>query len=137
MTQALLILKNVKNSLKVDKRSLLKIDFTQQKADKKGGSMTYELMKLPFGMSDLEPVMSKETLEYHYGKHHQTYVNKLNQLVEGTEFSELSLEDLVKQSTSKPPIFNNAAQIYNHDFFWKCLTPKGSSMPDNLSTSSH
>ncbi len=95
--------------------------------------MIYELMKLPFGISDLEPVMSKETLEYHYGKHHQTYVTKLNGLIEKTEFSDLSLEELIKKSTSKSAIFNNAAQVYNHDFFWKSLTPQGSSIPDNIS----
>ena len=96
--------------------------------------MAYELMKLPFGMSDLEPHMSKETLEYHYGKHHQTYVTKLNGLVEKTEFSGLSLEEVIKRSAnSHPTVFNNAAQIYNHDFFWNSLTPKGSSITDDVS----
>ena len=83
--------------------------------------MTHELMKLPFEMDALEPHMSKETLSFHYGKHHQTYVNKLNELIVGTEYENMSLENIIK--TAQGPLFNNAAQIFNHDFFWKSLNP--------------
>lgn len=83
--------------------------------------MTHELMKLPFEMDALEPHISKETLSFHYGKHHQTYVNKLNELIVGTEYENMSLENIVK--TAQGPLFNNAAQVFNHDFFWKSLSP--------------
>jgi Fe-Mn family superoxide dismutase len=71
--------------------------------------------------------MSKETLEFHHGKHHQTYVTNLNNLVKGTEFEQASLVDIVKRSSG--PVFNNAAQIWNHTFFWNCLTPTTSGHP--------
>ncbi len=83
--------------------------------------MSHELPALPYAMDALEPHISKETLEYHYGKHHQTYVTKLNGLVPGTEFEGKSLEDIVKTSTGG--VFNNAAQIWNHSFYWNCLAP--------------
>ena len=83
--------------------------------------MKHELMKLPFEDDDLEPHMSKETLSFHYGKHHQTYVNKLNDAIVGTKYEDMSLIDIVK--SSEGAIFNNAAQIFNHDFFWKSLNP--------------
>ncbi|RXJ70039.1 superoxide dismutase [Fe] [Halarcobacter ebronensis] len=92
--------------------------------------MTHELMKLPYSLDALEPLMSKETLEYHYGKHHQTYVTKLNGLIEGTKYENLSLEDIIK--SSEGGIFNNAAQVFNHDFFWKGLTPNGSKIPSSV-----
>lgn len=85
--------------------------------------MAYELPPLPYAQNALEPHMSAETLEYHYGKHHKTYVDKLNGLVPGTEFEGKSLEDVVKASSGG--IFNNAAQIWNHTFFWNCLSPNG------------
>lgn len=85
--------------------------------------MSFELPALPYEMDALEPHISKETLEFHYGKHHQTYVTKLNGLVPGTEFEGKSLEDVVK--TSSAGVFNNAAQIWNHSFYWNCLSPNG------------
>lgn len=81
--------------------------------------MKHELMKLPFAMDALEPFMSEETLTYHYGKHHLAYVNKLNELQEGTHFADMTLEDIIKKSTGG--IFNNAAQIWNHNLFWNSL----------------
>lgn len=81
--------------------------------------MKHELIQLPYDMSSLEPYMSSETLQYHYGKHHQAYVNKLNELITGTDFENKSLEDIIKISTGG--IFNNAAQIWNHNLFWNSL----------------
>jgi Fe-Mn family superoxide dismutase len=78
---------------------------------------------LPYPLNALEPHISKETLEYHYGKHHRTYVEKLNELVTGTEFENLSLEAIVKKA--KGAIFNNAAQAWNHTFYWRSLAPDG------------
>lgn len=92
--------------------------------------MKHELMKLPYELDALEPQMSKETLEFHYGKHHQTYVTKLNGLIEGTKFENLSLDEIVK--SSEGGVFNNAAQVQNHDFFWNGLTPGGSEIPSNV-----
>lgn len=89
--------------------------------------MKHELMKLPYELDALEPQMSKETLEFHYGKHHQTYVTKLNGLIENTKYEDLSLEEIVKDSEGG--VFNNAAQVYNHDFFWNGLIPNGSEVP--------
>ena len=90
--------------------------------------ITHELPALPFAMNALEPVISKETLEYHYGKHHQAYVTNLNKLIPGTEFEKLSLEDIVKKSSGG--IFNNAAQVWNHSFYWNCLrAPKDGNAP--------
>lgn len=93
--------------------------------------MKHELMKLPFAMDALAPQMSKETLEFHYGKHHQTYVTKLNGLIEGTDFENKSLEEIIK--SSEGGVFNNAAQVYNHDFFWNGLTPGGSEISSDVS----
>ena len=90
-------------------------------------SMTFELPKLPYEMNALEPHISKETLEYHYGKHHNTYVVNLNKLVPGTEFEGKSLEDIITSSSGG--IFNNAAQIWNHTFYWHCLSPNGGGEP--------
>ncbi|HVY53323.1 MAG TPA: Fe-Mn family superoxide dismutase [Gammaproteobacteria bacterium] len=83
--------------------------------------MTHVLPPLPYAMDALAPTISKETLEYHYGKHHQAYVTNLNNLIKGTEFENMSLEDTIKKSNGA--IFNNAAQIWNHTFYWHCLTP--------------
>ena len=85
--------------------------------------MEHKLPELPYAMDALAPHISKETLEYHYGKHHKTYVDNLNKLIPGTEFEKLSLEDIIKKSSGG--IFNNAAQIWNHSFYWNCLSPKG------------
>ena len=86
--------------------------------------MAHELPALPYAMNALEPVISQETLEYHYGKHHNTYVTNLNNLIPGTEFENMSLEDIVKNAPAGG-IFNNAAQIWNHTFYWNCLSPNG------------
>ena len=89
--------------------------------------MTFELPKLPYALDALQPYISKETLEYHYGKHHQAYVNKLNELIKDTEFSNASLEEIIKKSTGG--IFNNAAQVWNHTFYWHCMTPNSGGEP--------
>ena len=89
--------------------------------------MAFQLPELPYALDALEPHISKETLEFHYGKHHNTYVVKLNGLVEGTELENKSLEEIVK--TSEGGIFNNAAQIWNHTFYWHCLSPNGGGKP--------
>lgn len=89
--------------------------------------MAFELPPLPYEKNALEPNISAETLEYHYGKHHQAYVNKLNELVPGTEFEGKSLEEIIK--TSQGGIFNNAAQVWNHTFYWNCLSPNGGGEP--------
>src|SRR4051812_41399589 len=89
--------------------------------------MTHELPPLPYPADALQPHMSRETLEFHHGKHHRTYVTKLNELIRGTDFEKASLEDIVRKSTG--PVFNNAAQHWNHSFFWKCLAPKAGGQP--------
>jgi Fe-Mn family superoxide dismutase len=89
--------------------------------------MSFELPPLPYDKNALEPHISAETLDFHYGKHHQTYVTKLNGLVPGTEFEGKSLEDIVKASSGG--VFNNAAQIWNHTFYWNSLSPNGGGEP--------
>jgi superoxide dismutase len=89
--------------------------------------MQHTLPALPFGLDDLAPHMSRETLEYHHGKHHNAYVVNLNNLIAGTEFAELALEDIIKKATG--PVYNNAAQIWNHTFFWNCLKAGGGGEP--------
>lgn len=89
--------------------------------------MEHTLPALPYELNALEPHISKETLEYHYGKHHQTYVTNLNNLIKGTEFANLSLEDIIKKSSGG--IFNNSAQVWNHSFYWNCLSPNGGGQP--------
>ncbi|NIH31160.1 superoxide dismutase [Fe] [Hafnia paralvei] len=89
--------------------------------------MSFELPTLPYEKNALEPHISAETLEYHYGKHHNTYVVNLNNLIKGTEFEGKSLEEIIKTSTGG--IFNNAAQVWNHTFYWHCLSPKGGNAP--------
>ncbi|GAB5413077.1 MAG: superoxide dismutase [Fe] [Congregibacter sp.] len=89
--------------------------------------MAFELPALPYEQNALEPHISAETLEYHYGKHHKSYVDKLNGLVEGTDLANASLEDVVRQSEGG--VFNNAAQIWNHSFYWNCLSPNGGGEP--------
>lgn len=85
--------------------------------------MAFELPPLPYPKNALAPHISEETLEYHYGKHHKAYVDKLNGLIPGTAFEGKSLEEIVKTSTGG--IFNNAGQIWNHTFYWNCLSPNG------------
>ncbi len=90
--------------------------------------MIFELTPLPYSPDALMPHMSPETLHYHHGKHHKTYVETLNKLIPGTEFEKMSLEDIIRKATG--PVFNNAAQIWNHDFFWNCLAPDGGGSPE-------
>jgi Fe-Mn family superoxide dismutase len=89
--------------------------------------MSFTLPPLPFAKNALAPHMSEETLEFHYGKHHQAYVTNLNNLIPGTEFEKLSLEEIVKKSSGG--VFNNSAQIWNHTFFWNSLSPQGGGAP--------
>lgn len=89
--------------------------------------MSFSLPKLPYEMDALSPHISKETLEYHYGKHHQAYVDKLNAAVEGKPEASKSLEEIV--TSSEGGLFNNAAQVWNHTFYWNCLSPNGGGAP--------
>lgn len=89
--------------------------------------MAFELPALPYAKDALAPHISAETLDYHHGKHHKAYVDKLNTLVPGTPFEGKSLEEVIK--TSSGPVFNNAAQIWNHTFYWSCLSPNGGGAP--------
>jgi superoxide dismutase, Fe-Mn family len=89
--------------------------------------MEHTLPALPYAMDALAPHISKETLEFHYGKHHQTYVTNLNNLVKGTEFENMDLESIVKKSSGG--LFNNSAQIWNHTFYWNGLKPNGGGKP--------
>lgn len=89
--------------------------------------MEHTLPVLPYELNALEPHISKETLEYHYGKHHQTYVTNLNNLIKDGAFADMSLEEIIKQSSEG--VFNNAAQVWNHSFYWNCLSPKGGGQP--------
>ena len=89
--------------------------------------MEHTLPPLPFGLDDLAPHMSRETLEYHHGKHHNAYVVNLNNLQKGTEFENMTLEEIIKKSSGG--IYNNSAQIWNHTFFWNCMKPQGGGEP--------
>ncbi|HGG60926.1 MAG TPA: superoxide dismutase [Fe] [Gammaproteobacteria bacterium] len=89
--------------------------------------MEHTLPDLPFAKDALEPHISAETLEYHHGKHHQAYVTNLNNLIKGTEFEDKSLEDII--TSAEGGIFNNAAQVWNHTFYWNCLSPNGGGEP--------
>ena len=89
--------------------------------------MAIELPPLPYEKNALEPHISAETLEYHYGKHHKAYVDNLNKMIEGTEFADMPLEDIIRKSQGG--MFNNAAQVWNHTFYWNCLKPGGGGEP--------
>jgi len=89
--------------------------------------MAHQLPELPFPKNGLTPHISEETLEYHYGKHHQAYVTNLNNLIVGTDFEKTSLVDIIKKAEGG--IFNNAAQVFNHTFYWNCLSPNGGGEP--------
>jgi len=89
--------------------------------------MAIELPPLPFDKNALEPHISAETLEFHYGKHHQAYVNNLNGMIEGTEFAGMALEEIIRKASGG--MFNNAAQVWNHTFYWKSLSPNGGGDP--------
>jgi Fe-Mn family superoxide dismutase len=90
---------------------------------------------LPYAADALEPVISSRTIEFHYGKHHQGYINNLNKLIAGTPMADMSLEKIITSTVNdseKTVIFNNAAQVWNHTFFWKSLKPGGTSVPAGL-----
>ena len=89
--------------------------------------MKHQLPDLPYAADALEPHISAETLSFHHGKHHQAYVNKLNELIAGTEYEDLPLEEIVKRASGGT--FNNAAQTWNHSFYWNCLSPAGGGAP--------
>ncbi len=89
--------------------------------------MEHKLPALPYSRDDLSPVISAETIDYHYGKHHQAYVNNLNKLIAGTNYESMELTDIIKQSSGG--IFNNAAQVFNHNFYWNSLKPNGGGEP--------
>lgn len=89
--------------------------------------MIHELPKLPYAPDALEPYISKQTIDFHYGKHHLAYVNNLNKLIPGTEFENASLDDIVMKSTGG--VFNNGAQVWNHTFYWNCMKPQGGGEP--------
>jgi len=90
--------------------------------------MAFTLPELPYSRNALEPHISEETLDYHYGKHHQAYVNNLNGLVEGTPDADKPLEEIIRSASGG--LFNNAAQVWNHTFYWHCLSPNGGGQPD-------
>jgi Fe-Mn family superoxide dismutase len=92
--------------------------------------MTHELPGLPYAQDALEPYISKRTIEFHYGKHHQAYVNNLNKLIVGTEFENSPLEDVIRKAGGG--IFNNAAQVWNHTFYWNCMKPQGGGEPTGI-----
>jgi Fe-Mn family superoxide dismutase len=89
--------------------------------------MAFILPELPYSKDALAPTISVETIEFHYGKHHNAYVTNLNNLVKGTPFETMTLEEIIKKSDG--PIFNNAAQVWNHTFYWNCMKPKGGGEP--------
>ncbi len=89
--------------------------------------MEHTLPALPYARDALAPHISEETMDYHYGKHHQAYVTNLNNLIKGTEYEESELEEIIKKSSGG--VYNNSAQVWNHTFFWNCLTPNGGGEP--------
>jgi superoxide dismutase, Fe-Mn family len=91
--------------------------------------MAFELPPLPYEMDALAPHISKETLEFHYGKHHQTYLNTLNTMVEGSDHEGKALEDVIQAAETHTPLFNNAAQVWNHSFYWASMKPGGGGPP--------
>ena len=102
-------------------------ELTRPRSRENHGPMAFELPALPYDKNALAPHISAETLEYHHGKHHQKYVNTLNSLVDGTPDANKSLEELIKSTSGK--LFNQAAQVWNHTFYWNCLSPKGGGAP--------
>jgi Fe-Mn family superoxide dismutase len=89
--------------------------------------MAFELPPLPYDRAALEPHISGETLDYHHDKHHKAYVDNLNKMIEGNEFASMPLEEIIRKSQG--PVFNNAAQVWNHTFFWNCMSPNGGGEP--------
>jgi superoxide dismutase, Fe-Mn family len=101
-------------------------------SNQKTGSAPHTLPPLPYAENALDPVISANTLSFHYGKHHKTYVDNLNKLIAGTELADLSLENVIAATAGKADkigVFNNAAQIWNHTFYWNSLSPKGGGNP--------
>src|SRR5512134_1668341 len=97
-----------------------------------GGARMIELPPLPYGESALAPHISQETISFHYGKHHKAYVDNANKMIEGTDLAGKSLVDVIKAAAGKPEkkgLFNNAAQVWNHSFYWQSLSPKGGGQP--------
>jgi superoxide dismutase, Fe-Mn family len=97
-----------------------------------GGSMTFTLPPLPYAENALEPFISAKTLSFHHGKHHKAYVDKANELVAGTPLATATIEQVIMESAKDPakqPIFNNAAQVWNHTFYWNCMKPNGGGTP--------
>ncbi len=92
--------------------------------------MEHTLPTLPYALDALVPYLSKETFEYHYGKHHQAYVTNLNKLIKGTEFANATLEGIIKKSSGG--VYNDAAQVWNHTFFWNCMKPNGGTAPTGM-----
>lgn len=92
-------------------------------------TQAHQLPDLPYSLDALEPYISKETLKYHHGKHHAGYIKKLNNAIEGTEYSDKSLEQII--ATAEGSVFNNAAQVWNHTFYWQCLGPAAAAEPQN------
>ncbi len=92
--------------------------------------MEHVLPPLPWQPDALAPIISAETIEYHYGKHHMTYVTNLNKLIAGTSFADATLEEIVQKAEG--PVFNNGAQVWNHTFYWESLTPGGAAMPESV-----
>jgi Fe-Mn family superoxide dismutase len=96
-------------------------------------AMTFKLSPLPYAQSALEPAITARTMEFHYGKHHAGYVDKLNKLVQGTPLARLPLDEIIQRTArdrNATAVFNNAAQVWNHDFFWRSMTPDGGGSPD-------
>ena len=91
--------------------------------------MAFELPPLPYAIDALAPHISAETLEFHHGKHHQTYVTNLNNLVDGTDHASSSLEEVIMAADNPSPLFNNAAQVWNHTFYWNSMAPGGGGEP--------
>jgi len=89
--------------------------------------MEHQLPELPYARDALAPHISAETIEHHYGKHHKAYIDNINRLIAGTEFAKMSLEEIIQKSSGG--IFNNAAQVWNHTFYWNCLSPNGGNEP--------
>ncbi len=92
--------------------------------------MTHKLPQLPYAQNALEPYISRETLDYHHGKHHAAYINKLNDAIKGTEYENKSLQEIITSATG--PVLNNAAQAWNHAFYWQCLSPAGGKLKGDL-----
>lgn len=95
--------------------------------------MAFQLPELPFALDALEPHISRRTVAFHHDKHHRGYVDRLNELVEGTAWAERELREVVQETCGKPdfaPVFDNAAQVWNHSFFWHCMTPRGGGAPE-------